>query len=231
MRRARVLLALPDRPLRESIKQLLDQILPTDVTEARTAPDAFQLAQEVLPDLVVLALELPGFDGLQLCHRLRSIAQFQDTPVVVLGPGNDKPRKYQAFYVGATEYVELPFDGVELMYRLRVQLRPLLRDRDATPIIFCGPLVLEPATRTVRVDDRQAVLTPSEFSLIRYLAARPGQPATVDQLLTEALGHPPQLGNPQLVHTHIRNLRKKLEADPAHPTLLTRHPAGYMLAV
>lgn len=229
MRKARVLLALPDRTVRESIKKLLADIVPAEVTEAPTAPDAFQSAQETLPDLLVLAVDLPGFDGLQLCHRLRSIAQFQDTPVVVLGPKNDQNRKYQAFYVGATEYVELPFDSVELMYRLRVQLRPILRERDATPTIFCGPMVLEPATRTVRIGARAAVLTPSEYALVRHLAARPGQPMTVEQLLTDALGHPAKLGNPQLVHTHVRNLRKKLEEDPAHPTLLLRHPAGYLL--
>jgi DNA-binding response OmpR family regulator len=75
------------------------------------------------------------------------------------------------------------------------------------------------------------VLTPSEFSLLRHLAARPNHPFTVESLLTDALGNPPQLGNPQLIHTHVRNMRKKLEADPQHPTLLIRHPAGYMLAV
>jgi DNA-binding response OmpR family regulator len=231
MRKARVILAIPDRATRTSVRTLLEDIVPTEAAEPTNGPDAYQAALALLPDLVVASAELPGYDGLKLCHMLRGIAQLQDTPVVIVGPRGDQPRKYQAFYVGATEYVELPFDPVELQYRLRVQLRPLLRERDATSAIACGALSLEPATRTVRLGDREVVLTPSEFALIRLFATRPGHPFSVDQLLTDALGHPPHLGNPQLIHTHVRNLRKKLEEDPRHPALLTRHPAGYMLAV
>lgn len=231
MRKARVVLAIADRVTREAIGQLVSAIVPAEITEPRTGPDAYQAALAVLPDLVVASAELTGYDGLQLCHMLRGIAQLQDTPVVIVGPRGDQPKKYQAFYVGATEYVELPFDALELQYRLKVQLRPLLRERDANSAIHCGPLRLEPATRLVRLGDRESVLTPSEFALMRHLAGRPGHPFSVDALLTDALGNPPQLGNPQLIHTHVRNLRKKLEADPKHPTLLIRHPAGYMLTL
>lgn len=231
MRRARVLLALPDRGLRATVRQLLEAVLPLELTEAHNGPDAYQAAIATLPDLVVAAVELTGFDGLQLCHRLRGVAQLAETPLVVLGPRGNQAHKYQAFYVGATEYVEVPFDAVELGWRLRVQLRPLLRERDDQTRLVCGPLVLEPATRTAHLGDKTVVLTPSEFALLRHLAARPGQPFTAEQLLTDALGHPPQLGNPQLIHTHVRNLRRKLEADPSQPTLLTRHPAGYMLSL
>lgn len=231
MRRARVVLAIPDRHTRDAVKHLLEDIVPTETLEPTNGQDAYQAALALLPDLVVASAELPGFDGLKLCHMLRGIAQMQDTPVVIVGPKGDQPRKYQAFYVGATEYVELPFDPVELQYRLKVQLRPLLRERDATTAIRCGRLTLEPATRTVRLDGREAVLTPSEFSLLRHFTTRPGHPFSVEALLTDALGHPAGLGNPQLIHTHVRNLRKKLEPDPQHPTLLMRHPAGYMLAL
>ncbi|MFN3429333.1 MAG: response regulator transcription factor [Candidatus Sericytochromatia bacterium] len=231
MRKARVLLAIADRATRQALTQLLADILPSELAEPPTGPDAYQAALAQLPDLVVASSDLTGYDGLTLCHMLRGIAQLQDTPVVILGPRGDQQRKYQAFYVGATEYVELPYDPLELQYRLRVQLRPLLRERDAAMAVTCGPLTLEPATRTVRVDGREAVLTPSEFSLMRHFAGRPGHPFSAEQLLTEALGHPPQLGNPQLIHTHLRNMRRKLEADPKAPAMLLRHPAGYMLAL
>ena len=231
MRKARVVLAVTDRATRTAIAGLITAIVPAEIAEPMTGPDAYQTALAMLPDLVVASSELTGYDGLRLCHMLRGIAQLQDTPVVILGPRGDQPRKYQAFYVGATEYVELPFDALELQYRLKVQLRPLLRERDAASAIQCGPMRLEPATRTVRLDGQEVVLTPSEFALMRHFASRPGHPFSVEQLLTDALGHPPQLGNPQLIHTHVRNLRKKLEADPKHPALLTRHPAGYMLTL
>ena len=231
MRKARVLLAIADRPSRQSVARLLEGIMPAEFAEPTTGQDAYQAAVAMLPDLVVASAELPGYDGLMLTHMLRGIAQLQDTPVVILGPRGDQPRKYQAFYVGATEYVETPFDPQELQWRLKVQLRPLLRERDAAGAIACGPLRLEPATRTVGLNGRTVVLTPSEFALMRHFAAHPGTPFTVEQLLTEALGHPPQLGNPQLIHTHLRNMRRKLEADPRQPAMLVRHPAGYMLAL
>lgn len=229
MRKARIVVAHPRRPVREQIAGLVQALLPAEIHQPPTGPDAHQAALAILPDLVVAAQDLPGLDGLRLTHMLRGVAQFQDTPIVILGPRGDQQAKYQAFYVGATEYVEEPFDPLELQYRLRVQLRGLLRARDAAEAIACGPLTLEPATRTARLGDRQAVLTPAEFSLLRYMAAHPGTPLSAQQLLTEALGHPAMLGNPQLVHTHVRNLRKKLEPDPAKPTWLTRHPAGYLL--
>lgn len=231
MRKARALLAVPERALRGQVRQLLEAVIPCEWHEAATGPDAYQLAQAHLPDVVIASAELPGYDGLQVTHRLRGLGPFQETPIVVLGP-RDQPRKYQAFYVGATEYVELPFDPIEFQCRLRVQLRGLLRARDANEAIACGPaLVLEVPTRTVRCGERSAVLTPSEFALLRHLAAKPNTPHSAERLLSEALGHAAGLGNPQLIHTHVRNMRKKLEADPQAPSLLLRHPAGYMLAL
>lgn len=230
-RKVRILLACADRLVRQQILNLLAGELPADTREATNGPDALACAEEFLPDLVVLSTDLHGFDGLQLCHRLRGIAQFQDTPVIAMGPRGDQQRKYQAFYVGVTDYVELPFDGVEFVYRLRAPLRGLLRRAEDEGTVHCGPLVLEPATRVARLDGREAVLTPSEFAVLRLLASNAGTPLGPERLLTEALGHPPRMGNPQLVHTHIRNLRKKLEADPRRPALIARHPAGYVLAV
>lgn len=227
-RKVRILLACHDRAQCATINRLVAGELPAEVREAGNGPDAFELALAWLPDLFVLAAELHGFDGMQLCHRLRGVAAFQDTPVIVLGPRGDQKRKYQAFYVGATDYVEVPFDGVEFVYRLRAPIRGLLRHPEAPPVT-AGGLTLEPATRTARVEGREAVLTPSEYAVLRVLAANAGTPLTVERLLGEALGRRGGLGNPQLIHTHVKNLRKKLERDPANPDLLVRHPAGYML--
>lgn len=229
-RRLRILLACADRAVRQTVTRLVEPELDAELREASNGPDAFEQALDWLPDLVVLSTDLPGYDGLQLCHRLRGVAQLQDTPVIALGPRGDQPRKYQAFYVGVTDYVEVPFDGVEFVYRLRAPLRGLLRRPDAEDTtVACGNLTLEPATRTATYGGRSATLTPSEFAVLRLLAAHPGVPLDVERLLTEALGNPARLGNPQLIHTHVRNLRKKLEADPRHPVLLLRHPAGYVV--
>ena len=229
MRRARVLICLPDRAVREQVRRRVEEAAAAQVIEAATGPDAFEAAARELPDLVVLAAELPGLDGLAVCHRLRGVPALADVPIMVLGPRGDQRRKYQAFYVGATEYVEVPFDGVELAFRIRVQLRALLRERDAHDALVAGPLRLDPATREATLGDRAAVLTPSEFAVLWRLATSAGKPVSVDRLLNDALRRPAGLGNPQLIHTHIRNLRKKLEPDPSHPAWLLRHPAGYVI--
>lgn len=230
MRRARVVVCLPERAVREQVRRRIEEAAPASVVEAPTGPDAYEAAVRELPDLVILAVDLPGLDGLSVCHRIRGVPAMADVPVMVLGPRGDQRRKYQAFYVGATDYVEVPFDGVELAFRIRIQLRPLLRERDAHDELVVGPLRLEPASRAAELAGRRATLTPSEFAVLRLLATSAGKPVSVDRLLNDALRRPAGLGNPQLIHTHIRNLRKKLEADPSNPTWLLRHPAGYLLA-
>lgn len=227
MRRARIVLCLPDRAVRDQVKHRLAEAAPSHVlTEATTGSDALDAAMRELPDLLVLAADLPGLDGLAVCHRVRTVAAMANVPVLILGPKGDQRRKYQAFYVGATEYIEVPFDGLELTFRIRNQLRGVLRAADA---LAAGRLVLEPDTRAVVLPDRRVILTPSEFAVLRLLVVSAGKPVSVERVLTEALRHAPGLGNPQLVHTHVRNLRKKLEVDPALPALLVRHPAGYMV--
>jgi len=230
MRKVRILVASTDRAVRQTVVRLLDQDLRADIQEFTTGPDAFQEALASLPDLLILASELPGYDGLQVCHRLRNIPQFRDTPIVIMGPRGDQPRKYQAYYVGATDFVELPFDGVEFMFRLRVHLRTLLRQLEATAAPSNGLLHFDPERRSVAREGREVTLTPSEYALLALLATHPGQPMSVERLLTEGLARPAQLGNPQLIHTHMKNLRRKLEDDPQNPRLLIRHPAGYLLS-
>lgn len=229
MRRARVVVCVPDRAVREQVRRRVDEAAPATIVDAANGPDAFEAAIRDLPDLVILAADLPGLDGLSICHRLRGVPALADVPVMVLGPRGDQRKKYQAFYVGATEYVEVPFDGVELAFRIRIQLRALLRERDAHDALVAGPLRLEPASRTAELAGKREVLTPSEFAVLRMLATNAGKPVGVDKLLQDALRRPAGLGNPQLIHTHIRNLRKKLEPDPSRPAWLLRHPAGYML--
>ena len=228
--KARVLLVVPDRGLARTLRQVLGEVGPAEVVEAESGPGGYDAALALLPHLVVAGVELSGYDGLELCRRLREVPQLAEVPFVALGPRGDQARKYRAFYVGATEYVELPFDRMELMYRLRLQLKGALRTLGEASPMRLGALELEPETRTARAGERRAVLTPSEFALLHRLATQANRPVSTEQLLVEALGQPKGLGNPQLVHTHMRNLRKKLEADPTHPALLLRHPAGYMVA-
>jgi DNA-binding response OmpR family regulator len=231
MPRPRILLAIQQVALRQALKQMLQEIAPVELHEAASAQEAYGLALKHSPQLVVIGTGLTGFDGLQLTHQLRENTAFQDLPIILLGPKGDQARKYQAFYVGANDYVELPFDRLELSYRLRVQLRtPLQAAQTLGPLTLIG-CQLDPITRTGSLGGQKAVLTPSEFALLWQLAKEPGVPMSTEHLLAAALGQPVGLGNPQVVHTHMRNLRRKLEAIPARPVYLQRHPAGYQLVL
>ena len=186
MRRARVLVCVPDRAVREQVTRRIEEAAPATVLACPTGPDAFETALAELPDLLIVATDLKGLDGLALCHRVRGVAAMADTPVMLLGPKGDQRRKYQAFYVGATEYVEVSFDGVELAFRIRVQLRGLLRERDAHEALQHGALTLEAPTRTAVLGEKRVVLTPSEFAVLRVLATSAGKPVGVDKLLEAA---------------------------------------------
>jgi DNA-binding response OmpR family regulator len=229
--RPRVLLAIAERPLRSQVRRRIEEVIPSVVQEAANGLDALSAVQQGLPDLLVTTVDLPGpLDGLALCHRVRSLADAAELPVMVLGPRGDQRRKYQAFFVGATDFMEVPLDGTELGLRVRVHLRGVLRARAEAELLGAGPLTLDVRSRTARLEGIEVVLTPSELAVLQELVRAGGRPVSVERLLAAALRRPTSLGNPQLVHTHVRNLRKKLETNPSAPRWLQRHPAGYVWA-
>lgn len=232
MRKARILVVEGHPEQARLLSYLLPKVGPVTVAFASSGPDGLRLAQEVLPDLIVVDAELAGLNGLQLVRKLRAIAPFLDTPVLMLtDPG---PQKYQAFEAGANDVLTKPLDALELQYRLQAHLRPRFRQFAAqVEPVAAGPsermLRLDPRTQTAERGGKHVPLTPSEFAILCYLVAHPEAPVPTETLLVEALGMAPRLGNPQLVHTHVRNLRRKLEADPSKPELLVFARRGYWL--
>jgi len=232
LRKAKILVVEEDPELGRLLNYWLPKVGPVSIVHTRFGPDGFRLAQEILPDLIVADAELAGMDGLLLVRRLRAIAAFLDTPIIMLTEAN--AQKYQAFEAGANDVLTKPIDALELQYRLQAHLRPRFRNlaKQSGPVeagLSGRKLKLDPRTQTAELGDKTVVLTPSEFAILCYLAAHPEPPATTETLLVEALGMPPRLGNPQLVHTHIRNLRRKLEQTPSKPELLVFARRGYVL--
>ncbi len=232
MRKAKILLVEGDPELARLLSFWLAKVGPVTTTLAPTGTDGFRLAQEILPDLIVVDAEVTGMDGLLVVRRLRAIAPFLDTPLVVLT--RTTAQKYQAFEAGANDVLTKPIDALEFQYRLQAHLRPRFRRLAAqSEPVEAGKaqhrLKLDPRTHTVELGETNAELTPSEYAILCYLAAHPDAPATTQTLLVEALGMAPGLGNPQLVHTHIRNLRRKLEKTPSKPELLQFARRGYWL--
>lgn len=225
MKKPAILIATADTDLKRQLIFLVQRLGGTEQLSASSAAEALRKAEAALPALVLIDAALPGIDGLALCRKLRGVAAFLDTPIFFLG---DRPEaKYQAFQAGATDVMLKPLDQLEFQYRLKVHLRSRQRGAQRAEAMEAGALLLESGSHTATLRGQAVALTPSEFAILSFLAGRPEQAVTTEDLLVEALGEPRQLGNPQVVHTHIKNLRRKLEPVPAAPTLILSSRRGY----
>jgi DNA-binding response OmpR family regulator len=180
------------------------------------------------PDLILLDLMLPGMDGYRVLRTLR--ADGNDTPVLILTARGEEADKVMGFRHGADDYVTKPFGVLELIARVEALLRRARRGvaPDAIAERF-GEITIERACRLVLKDGETVGLAPLEYDLLLALYDRRGAVATRHELLREVWGHQAMVVS-RTVDTHILELRKKLERDPAHPRhILTVRKTGYRL--
>ena len=178
-------------------------------------------------DLLLIDWLLPGTDGVEICRRLRSAGR--KDRIILLTARTGEPDRVTGLDGGADDYIAKPFSLMELLARVRAQLRRV----DAAPSgasadpVQVGGLHIEPAARGASLDGRNLALTAREFDLLYYFAKRPGQVLTRDQLLAGVWGAGFD-GYAHTVNSHINRLRAKLEPDPGTPRLLvTVWGAGY----
>lgn len=197
--------------------------------EASTAAEGLAEAVSRLPDLVILDLGLPDFDGLEVIRRLR---EWTRIPIIVLSAREKERDKIQALDAGADDYVSKPFGIGELLARLRVALRRATQPfaETAESCVAVGDLVVDLAQRHVTVGGQTIHLTPIEYRLLAILVRHPGKMVTQQQLLDEVWG-PNHAEQAHYLRVYAGRLRRKLEADPARPRyLLTEPGVGYRLA-
>jgi DNA-binding response OmpR family regulator len=190
-----------------------------------------EAARVFRPDLVVLDLMLPGIDGFQVLSELRSAGV--DAPVLILSARGEEVDKVRGFRLGADDYVVKPFGLMELLARVEALLRrggPGSRENRAdTSGESFGDVVVDVESRQVMVGGTPVNVTPQAFDLLVALLQRNGRIATRLDLLREVWGHRAAVES-RTVDTHIAELRRKIEADPAHPRhILTVWKAGYRL--
>ena len=191
-----------------------------EVHTANDGPSGVELCERVRPDLVVLDLMLPGLDGIEVCRRVQRDRQ---VPVLMLTARGEEADVLVGLGVGADDYMTKPFSPRELVARIRALLRRVER-RPATESTRLGALQIDPEARKVAVDGEPIHLTPTEFDLLRVLAARPGAVYSREQLLADVWGWRDGSGQ-RTVDSHIRGLRRKLG-----PGLVrTVHGIGYAL--
>ena len=198
------------------------------VSSAATALAGLRQAVDERPDLVVLDLGLPDLDGRELLRMLRAVSA---VPVIVATARDDDDSVVQALDAGADDYVVKPFPAGQLEARIRAVLRRAAGVADAaqTPVTV-GDLTVDPRTRRVTHSGRAVELSPKEFDLLRYLAARAGTVVAQRELLTE-VWQLPYGGSDKTVDVHLSWLRRKLGESAATPRLLqTVRGVGVRLA-
>lgn len=211
---AQVLVVEDDPTIRTALTRAL-----TDrghaVTSAPSAMAGLQSAVDQRPDLVVLDLGLPDVDGLEMLRMLRGVSQ---VPVVVATARDDEKSIIAVLDAGADDYVVKPFGGAQLDARIRAVLRRGPED-SATGTVEVGGLRLDARARDATLEEVRLDLTPREFDLLHYLAARAGEVISKRELLTE-VWRLPYGGADKTVDVHLSWLRRKLGETAIEPRYL-----------
>jgi DNA-binding response OmpR family regulator len=207
-----------------------------EVHQAFDGPEALTTAIAWKPDLLVLDVMLPGFDGLEVMRRLCDATSSPDgrsgPAVILLTARAEESDRIAGLRRGADDYVVKPFSPAELVARADAVLRRLARHEAPTDPgrIEHDGLVIDPVCRTVELDGCQVPLTALEFDLLAYLASQPGRVFTRDQLM-ESVWDTPFFSDTSTVTVHVRRLRGKIEPDPGNPRyILTARGVGYRFA-
>ncbi|HYG57467.1 MAG TPA: response regulator transcription factor [Symbiobacteriaceae bacterium] len=214
----------------ERIADSIRQYLETEGFRVLTAAEgntALDLVRKHTPDLVVLDVMMPGRDGWSVCREIRSAGKI---PVIMVTARSEEADKLLGLELGADDYLTKPFSVRELAARIRTVLRRTQGELAANPgddAAQFGPLRINFQASEVTLDDDPVTLTATELKLLTTLARRPGRVFSRTQLMEVALGGYYE-GYERSIDTHISNLRKKIEPEPAHPRwILTVHGLGY----
>jgi two-component system alkaline phosphatase synthesis response regulator PhoP len=200
------------------------------VRSALDGPAAVREARAFRPDLVVLDIMLPGMDGLEVLRQLRQEtrdSQLQDVYVIMLTAKADETDKIVGLTMGADDYMTKPFSPRELVARVKAALRRIRGQGPARSNLVFKRIRVEVDARLAWKDEKPLELTPIEFDLLHVLVRNAGRALSREQLIEQVWGYD-YYGDDRVVDVHVGRLRKKIEDDPAEPTLIaTVWGAGY----
>jgi two-component system KDP operon response regulator KdpE len=221
------ILLIEDEP---EIRRFLRTTLPAHgyrLHEATTGEDGLTEAKARNPDLILLDLGLPDLDGTDVIRQVREWAQ---VPIIVLSARDQEQEKVAALDLGADDYITKPFGVNELLARIRTALRHAVRTGAGGESVFVlGDLKVDLGRRQVFVSENEIHLTPIEYKLLTTLIRYAGKVLTHRQLLKEVWG-PLHVDEGHYLRVYMRQLRNKLEKNPAHPRyLVTELGVGYRL--
>lgn len=224
---ARILVVEDDPHIRRLVRAAL-QRAGHAVSEAASAREGLSLLNIEKPDAVLLDLGLPDRDGIELIQIIRARSA---TGVIVISAREDTAEKVAALDLGADDYLTKPFDTEELLARIRTVLRHRQSGETGQTRVVVGDVEIDLARRRILRAGAEVHVTPKEYDVLAALARYPDRVISHAQLLRNVWG-PAQEQRVDYLRIVVRNLRQKLEADPAQPRLITNEPGvGYRLRV
>jgi len=225
---AKKILVVDDKlELRTLLKSYLTQE-GFEVSTANDGQEALYVARHEKPNLIILDIMMPEMGGYEF---MRAYSREADTPIVILTAKIEENDKVLGLELGADDYVTKPFSPRELTARVRAVLRRVEKQASCQEILRIGVIELDWDGRSTTVNGKPVELTPSEFSLLATLMGTPGRVFSRLELLDRLQGTAYE-GYERTIDVHIRNLRAKVEPDPANPTYIeTVYGAGYRFAV
>ena len=195
-----------------------------EVDDAKTGEEALEKVRKFRPDLVVLDVNMPGMGGFAACRAIRNDTNIA---IIMLTIRNSEVDKVGALDAGADDFVTKPFSTPELLARIRAALRRVPVSQSSPATFRVGQLVIDFVARTVANGAATMHLTPKELEILRYLTQHPNQVVTHRELLQAVWG--PDYGDQvDYLRVFVKNLRKKMEANPDRPEYITTEPwVGY----
>jgi DNA-binding response OmpR family regulator len=221
-----ILIIDDDNDLRGALAEQLAMEEDLRTVEAATGEAGVAAAHEVLPDLILLDVDLPDFDGRVVCRRLRD--EGVKCPVIMLTAAAADADAIAGLDAGASDYVTKPFRFAVLLARVRAQLRSHEQSEDA--VFRIGPYEFRPAIRALIDERRKRIrLTDKETAILKYLYRAGDKPVAREELLAEVWGYNAGVTTHTL-ETHIYRLRQKIEPETGQARLLVTEAGGYRLA-
>jgi DNA-binding response OmpR family regulator len=220
-RQATVLVVDDDPLVRKAVRYTCE-------AEGYEVTEVLAAVESVRPDIVLLDLMMPDLSGFDICREIRRAGHRM--PVVILSAKNDEIDVVLGLEIGADDYIQKPFRPRELLARIAAHLRkvnePAARNGEGRRLVFRG-LMIDTAERRVVRDDEDISLTHTEFDLLAFLAGNAGEVLSRDRILASVWGYEHPIET-RVIDVHVRNLRRKIEPEPAQPRYILAVPGiGY----
>lgn len=184
--------------------------------------------------LFITDVNMSEINGFELIKHIRSYDKYAETPILMLTGSTESSIKYQSFNDGADDFLTKPFDPIELLLRIKSLLKRNNNHSSISTTNYKNEIEIEnpsfSSSHAFEINSNKIVFTPKEFDIFHYLFINDNKLVTNEELLTKVFDYPHGTGNPEIIRTHIKNIRLKIEKDHYNPSILKNIPRkGYFL--